>query len=342
MSVESVLHRFLHYFDAATAPTSRIFPLYLLSALLLAFVAYIQIERTHAHEGEPHGEREAEKKTFLQYVFDPKIIFHPSTRQDVKYFFVNAFVYYALISQFLISVHVFSTVFHSLMTGAFGDPSIPLLSSNAGIVLYTVLAVIAIDLGVFIVHYMMHRVPFLWEFHKVHHSAEELNPMTLFRMHPVDLFLTGLSVAILSGLAFAGVFYLTGSQPGAMTIFGLNIITFLFYLFGYNLRHTHIWLNYPYWLSKILVSPAQHQIHHSSDPKHFDRNMGLIFSFWDQLMGTSYIPREREKLSYGLSREEPNPFRSITDLYLKPFVWSWAILKERLAIEDGRRNALVV
>jgi len=86
---------------------------------------------------------------------------------------------------------------------------------------------------------------------------------------------------------------------------------------------------YPVWLSKILISPAQHQIHHSVDPKHFDRNFGLIFSIWDQLGGSHYIPRGYEKLTYGLSRDEPNPFKSVAEIYYKPFVWAGKLARLR-------------
>ena len=343
--IESIVNNLLQYFQEILGPTSRVYPLYLVSAFVLALLAYLQIERSHAAEDAAHGHdspEDSDRSGFLQYVFDPRVIFHPSTRQDVKYFFVNGLVYYALISQFLIGLHALSTIFYSLLITWFGELSTPLLSTSVGFVLYTILAVVALDLGVYVMHYLFHMIPVLWEFHKVHHSAEELNPMTLFRVHPVDLFLTGLVVTIFNAMAFAGMFYLTAHQPASLEMFGLNVILFLFYLFGYNLRHSHIWLNYPLWLSRILISPAQHQVHHSSAPKHYDKNFGLIFSFWDQLMGTSYIPRSYEKLSFGLSRENPNPFKSVADLYIKPFVWAGKLMKQILSTSQGRERTSLV
>ena len=343
--LESIANNLSSHFHAILSPESRVYPLYLVSAFVLALLAYVQVERAHADEDAAHGNDASgddERPTFLQYVFNPRIIFHPSTRQDVKYFFVNSLVYYALISQFLISAHALSTAFHSSLISWFGELSAPILSTGVGIVLYTVLSSLALDLGVYVMHYLFHRIPLLWEFHKVHHSAEELNPVTLFRMHPVDLFLTGLVVAVFNAIAFAGMFYLTGNELSPVRMFGLNIIVFLFYLFGYNLRHSHMWLNYPAWLSRILISPAQHQIHHSSDPKHYDKNFGLIFSFWDQLMGTSYIPKKYEKLNFGLSPENPNPFKSVADLYIKPFVWAGEIVKTNLSTSQGRTKTVIV
>ena len=300
-------------------PNSRIFVMYLLTAFVLAFVAYRQVEIAHKAEALAEGEDYIERQSFLAYVFNPKVWLHPSSILDMKYFAVNAAVYYGLLLQFFAGSHLVSTGFYAFLVNTFSAPEVAVISGPTGVVLYTIASVLALDLGVYLMHYAFHKNPILWEFHKVHHSAEEMTPMTLFRMHPVDLFLTSVSVMFFQALAFGGFYFLTASTPQVANIFGLNVILFGFYLFGYNLRHSHIWLNFPVWLSKILISPAQHQIHHSSDPKHFDHNMGLIFSFWDQLFKTHYIPREYEDLKFGLTRGEPSPFQSLSELYFKPF-----------------------
>ncbi|MEM1365073.1 MAG: creatininase family protein [Pseudomonadota bacterium] len=325
--------RLTGFFD----PSSRVYVLYLATAFALAFVAYWQVERAHMLEAQAEGHDEPQRVGFLRYVFNPKIWLHPSSLQDMKYFVINAAVYYALISQFLIGSHTLFGGFYGALTGVAGTPSEPLMSGVLPIILYTIASVIALDFGVYYMHRLFHRIPILWEFHKVHHSAEELNPMTLFRMHPLDLFLTGLVVMVFQAAAFAGFFYLTGAEPQMLEVFGLNVVVFLFYVGGYNLRHSHIWLNYPQWLSRILISPAQHQIHHSSDPKHFDRNFGLIFSFWDQLGGSHYVPVTHEKLKFGLSRTHPNPFDSVGEMYFKPFVWASKHLSGAFA-SPARRN----
>lgn len=318
------------YLTQFLSPNSRIYFLYLITAFLLAFVAYWQVESAHRKEAEQEGEEFPERMSFLQYVFDPKVWLSRSALQDMKYFVVNAMVYYVLISQFLIGSSVITEGFLGILNGWFGAPQTAILTGMPAIIGYTIVSVLAVDFAVYLIHYLYHRIPVLWQFHKVHHSAEHLNPMTLFRMHPLDLFVTSLGVMVFQAMAFAGFHFLTAAEPELLTLFGLNIVVFCFYVFGYNLRHSHIWLNYPVWLSKILISPAQHQIHHSSNPKHFDKNMGLIFSFWDRIFGTHYIPTEHEDLRFGLSRAEPNPFNSITDIYLKPFVWAGELIREAL------------
>ena len=331
MFFEDVMLQTLREWLGLFQPSSRIYYLYVFTSIALAFIAYVRIEKLHAQEDAELGrylDRPAKPNGFLSYLFDRDVIFHPSTKQDAVYFLVNALVYSGLISQFLISTHVVTSYTHDGLNTLFGVSHFPTMSSGWAIALYTLIAILAYDFAVFIAHWLMHKIPALWEFHKVHHSAEVLNPLTLFRMHPVDLFINALIAALCNGIAIAGYFYLTNQVPQEMTLYGLNIVLFLFYFTGYNLRHSHIWMNYPVWLSHILCSPAQHQIHHSTDPKHWDRNMGLIFAFWDKMFNTLYVPRGYEKLSYGLNKAEPNPFKSVTEIYVKPFVWCFEHLRK--------------
>ena len=171
----------------------------------------------------------------------------------------------------------------------------------------------------FIAHYLQHKVPVLWEFHKVHHSAEVLTPITAYRIHPVGQILTGIIAGVLVGVVQGAFGYFYGDRVGLITLMQVNIVLFVFYVGGYNLRHSHIWLSYPRWLSHILISPAQHQIHHSADPKHFNKNLALIFAFWDYLAGTLYVPSTREDLTYGLYNDEHKAFDGVFNLYFLPF-----------------------
>jgi sterol desaturase/sphingolipid hydroxylase (fatty acid hydroxylase superfamily) len=79
-------------------------------------------------------------------------------------------------------------------------------------------------------------------------------------------------------------------------------------------------------LSHILSSPAQHQIHHGSEPRHFDKNFGLMFSLWDWIAGTLYVPRAVEQVRFGLSGREHEEYNSLWRLYSLPFVKAKAVL----------------
>jgi sterol desaturase/sphingolipid hydroxylase (fatty acid hydroxylase superfamily) len=189
----------------------------------------------------------------------------------------------------------------------------------------TIATLLAMDFALYVGHYLQHRVPVLWEFHKVHHSAEVLTPLTAFRVHPVDDLLTLSLTALFTGVV-QGLFHVVaGTGVADVEVLGVNVLLFAWYIFGFHLRHSHVWLSYPAWLSHILVSPAQHQIHHSSAPRHFDRNMGFIFAFWDAVGGTLYVPKAREELTYGLYGAGPSQFGSVSALYLRPFLNLWAM-----------------
>ena len=199
-----------------------------------------------------------------------------------------------------------------------------------GVVAFSVLLLLAFDFAIFFSHYLQHKVPILWEFHKVHHSAEVLTPITVFRTSPVDLLGTGVAVILAeSGMRALWVAAI-GPAPDLLTILGMNAGIFLFYLFGYNLRHSHIWLAYPSWLSEILVSPAMHQIHHSSETRHLDKDMGFIFAWWDRLFSTLYIPQGKEEFRLGLYGKISNPFNATHEMLWKPFVWAWRRIKNNV------------
>ncbi|MCB9996580.1 MAG: creatininase family protein [Rhodospirillales bacterium] len=319
---ETVMDKTLDRWFAIATPNERVFGLYLFAAFVMAILSW-----AYFHFIAKAAKPENSEKSVWGYIFDKKAYFHRSAYQDYKFFLVNGLIYVGLISQLLISTHLFMSVFYGSFNGVFGAHEGGLIDSSVWtILLYTLIYALFLDFAIFITHLAQHKVPLLWEFHKVHHSAEVLNPLTLYRMHPVDLFFSGLIASMLAGLAFAGYYYLTGETPHAYEVMGLNIFVFAFYLFGYNLRHSQIWLSYPVWLSHILISPAQHQIHHSADPRHWDKNMGLIFAFWDKMFKTLYVPRGYEKLTYGISRKEPNPFCSVADMYLQPFKRAWKLL----------------
>lgn len=179
---------------------------------------------------------------------------------------------------------------------------------------------VAEDAARFYLHRLMHRVSWLWEFHKVHHSAEVLTPFTLYRTHPVEAAINGagntLAVGLVTGL-FAWTF---GPSIRAWEVLGVDALAFAWTLCGANLRHSHVWLSYGPRVERFLLSPAQHQVHHSTDPRHVDRNFGTALSLWDRLAGSLYVTTARpEALCFGLPAGEPGPSHTVGSLLLSPF-----------------------
>jgi sterol desaturase/sphingolipid hydroxylase (fatty acid hydroxylase superfamily) len=212
----------------------------------------------------------------------------------------------------------------------------PFLITNPHWYHYVILSIfvaLAGDFAYYCYHYLAHRSSFFWEFHKVHHSADVLTPMTVYRSHPFDLLLSMIFATVMLGFTTGIWIYLFGNQVSLLSIYGINWEIFLFYLTGANLRHSHIWLNYPYKVSHVLMSPAQHHIHHSVEPKHYDKNFGYILSFWDWIFGTLYVPKGYEKLDFGLSDGESSLFNNPINLLVQPFKSIWQSYNQKISRE---------
>ena len=164
----------------------------------------------------------------------------------------------------------------------------------------------------------MHKVPFLWKFHAVHHSATTMTPLTQYRIHPFELIVTNVRVLAVNGF-ITGVFhYITNSMLTEYLFVGVNIFSFIFHIFGSNLRHSHIPFKYPNFLENIFISPLQHQIHHSSNKNHYDKNLGSKFAIWDYVFGTLVKSKEIKKITFGIGKQNTN-YNTVIKNLLTPF-----------------------
>ena len=306
-------------------PIHRLYWYYLFGFLAIAFVLYLR--------RRPAGE-EFTIKRFLRFWLPKSVYRHRSTLLDLKFYLFNGvFVEVAfvtvLIGSFFGFAEVFEAAFRALWSVG-GPGEGPVLTATPGAeFVYMIAIILAADLGFFIGHYLTHKVPLLWEFHKVHHSAAVLNPLTNYRFHPVDRIPLGLFMGLLTGLVKGGFGF---AYPGGIAeMTAVNVGVLLAFNLSANLRHSHIWLSYGWHLGHVLSSPAQHQIHHGSEPRHIDKNFGLMFSLWDWIAGTLYVPRAREEIRFGLSGREHEEYDSLWRLYSLPFVKAAAVLRGRPA-----------
>lgn len=296
---------------------------YIFSGLLLSWIIYW---RTRA----VHGQR-----NFFKFLFPREIYQHPSAIADYKFAAFELSSRLLFTAPFISSVSyaLYKLLHHILPTVPFHSIANPVARG----IIATLASVLVADLVFFVSHYLLHKIPVLWKFHEVHHSAEVLTPITVYRVHPVEDLLTGVVGAVAG--AIIGTFY-TGAydrEAGIITIFGVNIIVLSFFLFGNVLRHSHVWLSYgPFW-SRLLISPAQHQIHHSSEQRHWDKNFGYIFAFWDFFFRTLYVPREREVFQLGVPGFEAKDYSTIPRLYFLPFVKAGRLCAEAIRRRKERR-----
>ncbi len=325
---------------APFASSERVYWLYLLVAVVLSFAVYIFQASREANA--PHGVTRSVRGFFV-FLFPKGTYGHRSAFIDFAYFVTSKAFGWFLVAPFLIELPETYRVTTALLTRAFPHRLVASSSSLGVDIAFTLVAAVAADFGLFVGHWLMHKVPLLWEFHKVHHSAQVMTPITVYRQHPIDDILNISMSAVCAGIA-EGVFgFAIGLSPHLIVVLGLNVVVFAFYVFGFNLRHSHVWLSYGPTISKIFVSPAQHQIHHSDQPKHFDKNMGFIFSLWDRMAGTAYIPETREELKFGLGNaEEDQKFLSLPGIYVTPFVSIFRNRKSMLAIGAPARAVLVL
>lgn len=181
-------------------------------------------------------------------------------------------------------------------------------------VLSSLVVFLAGDLALYLYHRANHARPVLWAFHAVHHSAEEMSPVTAFRHHPLYTITASLIVAVFVGVAQGlAMIALVGSLDVAV-LAGVNVFSAVLNLATNNLKHSHIQMRFPVWLEHILISPALHQVHHSIDPRHHNRNYGDVLALWDWVLGTLYIPARDEVIRFGLgdAKGDPAPQRHPT------------------------------
>jgi sterol desaturase/sphingolipid hydroxylase (fatty acid hydroxylase superfamily) len=82
-------------------------------------------------------------------------------------------------------------------------------------------------------------------------------------------------------------------------------------------------MSYGRWLNKIFLCPHYHQLHHSIDPKHYNRNYGLLFSVWDAMFGTLTVPEPGQHFEFGLANGEHDEYQSLPRIFVTPVVKMW-------------------
>jgi sterol desaturase/sphingolipid hydroxylase (fatty acid hydroxylase superfamily) len=311
-----------------TSPAAAVFWLYLLMNGFSVVYAYRR-DRNAGIAAADGG--------FWAYCFPKALYADPSTRTDILYFCVNAsfkvFFFAALVISFEPFGHLIRDALRSLSFLPYYH-----LPESVDVWVYSLVMFTAMDFGLFFSHYLQHRWPLLWEFHKVHHSATTLMPLTLYRQHLFDdwwgLFCTSFCTATVGGI-YLGVIASEGNTVGLLQ---QNVFYGAFLLLHANLRHSHIWIQYPGVLGWLFISPAQHHIHHSVAPEHWNRNMGMVFGFWDKWFGTLYIPQQREALVLGLGGEEERHYAGVWKLYYQPWIGFFQQLKKSLPMRRRLQN----
>lgn len=278
-------------------PGSRFFHLSALSSLVLAVLWWCGSGSKKITGFSTQGVISGFTRVFLR----KKFWWNRSTRQDLYLYALNSLLKVFLWIPVLGGATTLSVHGSSLLFRYFPMQQ-PFSLDPPTLVLFTLLAFGWDDLLRFGFHVAQHRIPWLWRFHRVHHSARIMTPLTVFRSHPVDVLLAQLRNIVSLGIVTAVFVYLFEMKVTLWTVMGVSGFQFISQVLGSNLRHSHIGLEFPPWMERWLISPRQHQLHHSLDPSDFDANFGETFAVWDHLAGslrTSDAARGR-RLSFGL------------------------------------------
>lgn len=170
------------------------------------------------------------------------------------------------------------------------------------------LALLMIDAWMYVWHRMNHQIPFLWRFHRMHHSDTALDVTSASRFHPGELLFSALLRSCL------------------IPIFGLEVIHVVLYEFVLMpivlFCHSNVAIaeKWDKVLRCLIVTPRMHWVHHSDIVKETDSNFSSVFSFWDRLAKTIIIRKDPEKIVYGLKDKKIIACQSIKEMLKTPLV----------------------
>ncbi len=256
-------------------------------------------------------------KVLARALFPSRIWKHASTRADIGLFVLSITGMSLLIGWGLVSARGIERMVEGGLNGAVGASVISTPAWLACGVL-TLTGFLAYDFSYWFDHYLKHRIGWLWAFHRVHHTAEVLTPLTSYRTHPVDNLIFANISAVVIGAAEGIAHYLLGAHVPELAIAGTNALLVAFLYTTIHLQHSHIRIAFTGRLGHVVFSPAHHHIHHSADPRHYDCNLGSCLAVWDWMAGTLRLPDPKARLKFGTAADE-DP-HSATGTLLYPFV----------------------
>jgi sterol desaturase/sphingolipid hydroxylase (fatty acid hydroxylase superfamily) len=223
-----------------------------------------------------------------------QVLLREEWREDLFYYLVSSLLVQVLTfltlapSQFLLG-HVDWSIVHN------GIGHLPWLVQLLAIMFLT-------DLAQYWVHRAFHRVPALWRFHAVHHSAKSLDWIAGARMHFIE-------VVVLRSLTATPMFVL-GFDPSAIQAYILIVYVYSAFV------HANLGWNFGA-LEKVIVFPRFHHWHHGIEREAVDVNFAIHFPLLDRLFGTYHLPEGRWPSGYGL-QGDPVP-RGYIGQFLYPF-----------------------
>jgi sterol desaturase/sphingolipid hydroxylase (fatty acid hydroxylase superfamily) len=200
------------------------------------------------------------------------------------------------------------------VAGALGSEAlrargIGLLSGGAvPAALDVVIAIVVLDLATYALHVLMHRVPWMWRVHRVHHSDPLVDVTTAYRQHPIEVL-----------LRFAGILlpaWALGLSPQSLAAYrvisGANAL----------LEHANfeVWQPIDDLAALLVVTPNMHKVHHSRRSQETDSNYGNILSIFDRLFRTFTPAARHAPVHYGLAGYDDARQHRLPNLLQLPYL----------------------
>ncbi len=173
-------------------------------------------------------------------------------------------------------------------------------------VLKIILGVLLLDLGDYFYHRISHRWKLLWNYHRVHHSDNQMDVTTGYRFHPFES-IGLLATQVISSLIFG---------------YGLETVAIYYTLYIPLVIAQHANVRFPDFFENIFgyifSTPNFHRVHHSYPQYLTDSNYGDLFSIWDRIFGT-YQKVEPSKLNFGLENYTDDKVHTFWYMVSQPF-----------------------
>ena len=170
-----------------------------------------------------------------------------------------------------------------------------------------VIALVTLDAWMYLWHRANHTLPFLWRFHRMHHSDIHMDVTTAARFH--------LGEQLLSATLRLGLIPLLGIAVWHVVIYDLLVVAFT------QFHHADIsigWLDR--WLRSLIVTPFMHKVHHSRLKVETDSNYSVILSLWDRLAGTFQMRFDPKTIEFGVDEFDSTQSQTILGMLKTPFV----------------------
>ena len=180
---------------------------------------------------------------------------------------------------------------------------------NMPLYVEVVICLLLLDLvGAYLVHFIEHKVPWMWKFHVVHHSDVNVDVTTGLRHHPGETVFRILFTIL-------GI-YVSGASIGIVMLYQSISVLFA------HITHANIGLprSLDIVISYVFVTPNMHKVHHHFQLPLTDKNYGNIFSIWDRIFGTYHSVKDSKSIVYGIDTHmNDEKVNSFSDLFLITF-----------------------